>query len=264
MKVKLLSDCHTEFWKKQEVKPGSGEVLILAGDIGLVADLGTKDGLVYQQFLEICSQSYDRVFYVLGNHEHYHYDINQTADTLRSYLPPNITLLDDSSEFYNGVHFVGGTLWADFMSENAMVMWDCQRIMSDYHIIMNGDRNLTPSDTLTRHKDSCEWMDRCLDSLRGPVVMVTHHAPHLKSLHGRYTSSETAGAYHSNMEWMMERYPDIVTWCHGHVHESNNYNVFGCNVISNPFGYHPNATNEGFRTAYEFEVPDKASLSQGT
>ena len=254
MKVNLLSDCHTEFWNKQELDPGTGEVLILAGDIGLVADLGTKDGRIYQEFLKKCSDGYDKVFYVLGNHEHYHFDIKETSETLRAHLPDNITLLDDSSECYNGVHFVGGTLWADFDQENPMVMWDCQRIMTDYHVIVDGDRELTPKDTLERHKITCEWMDRCLDTLRGPVVMITHHAPHLQSVGGRYTTLETRGAYVSNMEWMMERYPGIVTWCHGHVHESNNYNVLGCNVVSNPFGYHPNATNGQFSGTYQFQV----------
>ena len=254
MKVKLLSDCHTEFWNKQVLQPGTGEVLILAGDIGLVSDLGTKYGYDYQTFLELCGCGYERVFYVLGNHEHYDYDITKTAEKLRQFLPPNFTLLDDSSEFYNGVHFVGGTLWADFRKENPMVMSDCGRIMNDYHSIKNNGEALTPKDTLERHKVTCEWMDRCLDTLRGPVVMVTHHAPHFNSVHGRYKSSEISGAYYSDMEWMMERYPNIVTWCHGHVHESNNYEVLGCNVVSNPFGYHPDTKNENFSETYEFEV----------
>ena len=148
-------------------------------------------------------------------------------------------------------------MWADFMKENPMVMWDCQRIMTDYRVIMEGDRNLTPQDTLQRHKTSCKWMDTCLETLRGPVVMITHHAPHLRSIGGRYATSEVTGAYYSNMEWMMERYSNIVTWCHGHVHESNNYEVFGCNVVSNPFGYHPIATNKEFSGTYEFEVNHK-------
>ena len=257
MKVKLLSDLHTEFWDKQELNPGTGEVLILAGDVGLVADLGTKNGIIYQEFLTRCGESYDQVFYVMGNHEHYDYDITRTADTLRTYLPGNFTLLDDSSELYNGVNFVGATLWADFEKENPMVMWDCQRIMSDYNVVMNGDTLLKPQDTLQRHKTSCEWLDRCLDTLKGPVVMVTHHAPHHNSIHGRYASSEVTGAYVSNMEWMMERYSNISHWCHGHVHESNNYNVFGCNVLSNPFGYHPNATNGEFIKTCEFELTHK-------
>jgi Icc-related predicted phosphoesterase len=257
MKVKLLSDCHTEFWKKQELDPGTGEVLILAGDIGLVADLGTKDGQIYEQFLAKCSEGYDKVFYVLGNHEHYYYDIKQTAETLRTYLPENFTLLDNSSEFYKGVHFIGGTLWADFKNQDPMVMWDCQRIMTDYHVIVEGERKLTPKDTYELHTNSCDWMDRALETLRGPIVMITHHAPHSQSLHGRYASSEVSGAYYSNMEWMIERYPNIVNWCHGHVHESNNYDIFGCNVRSNPLGYHPNSTNPQFSGSYEFEVAHK-------
>ena len=254
MKVKLLSDVHTEFWEKMELSPGTGEVLILAGDIGLVGDLGTKRGYLYQQFLDLCSYNYERVFYVMGNHEHYEYDITKTADTLRNYLGNNVTLLDDKSEYYKGVHFVGSTLWADFDNGDSLTMNHCQRIMSDYSVIMKGDRLLQPLDTLNRHHDACEWLDRCLDSLRGTVVMVSHHAPHRNSISGRYGKGEHTGAYVSNMEWMMERYPSISHWCHGHVHTTNNYNVLGCNVLSNPFGYHDSGLNKQFNETCEFEV----------
>ena len=262
MKIKLLSDVHTEFWTDQELKPGTGEVLILAGDIGLVSDLGTKHGYIFQQFLELCASGYEKVFYVMGNHEHYHFDVERTADTLRTYLPGNFTLLDDSSEFFRGVHFVGGTMWADFEKGNKEVMWDCQQAMTDYHLTLKGDRELTPKDTLKLHEESVEWFDDCLDSLRGPVVVITHHAPSFRSVTGRYADSTISGAYYSDRESMIMKYPNIVNWCHGHVHRTSNYYIGECNVIANPFGYHPDALNEEFSKSYEFEVIGDEHLSE--
>ncbi len=261
MKIKLLSDVHTEFWTKQELDPGTGEVLILAGDVGLVSDLGTKYGFVFQEFLQQCSRSYDKVFYIMGNHEHYHFDITRTASVLREHLPNNFTLLDDSSEHFRGVHFVGSTMWSNFRKQDPNVMWDCQRIMSDYHVIMNEDKSLTPKDTLSMHQSSVDWLDDCLEMLRGPVVMITHHAPNSRSVRHKYAKPDISGAYYTDMEWMMEKYPNVVNWCHGHVHETNNYNIGGCNVISSPFGYHPTPKNHDFNGPYEFEVDNQKSLS---
>ena len=261
MKINLLSDVHTEFWTKQQLQPGRGDVLILAGDIGLVSDLGTKHGYLYQEFLELCAAGYEKVFYVMGNHEHYHYDITRTAETLRGYLPGNFTLLDDSSEFYNGVHFVGTSMWSNFLGEDEAMMWDCQRIMSDYHVIQYGERELTPNDIVKIHNNSSEWLNQCVEMLRGPVVMVSHHAPNLKSLRGRYAEGTVRGAYYTDMKWLTDKCPNIVKWCHGHVHETNDYMMGETNVISNPFGYHPDALNHQFSGSYAFEVEGNERLS---
>ena len=69
MTFKLLSDIHTEFWDGKDVlDPCTGDVLILAGDIGVVCTLNTEEGKSYERFLDKCAQGYKKVFYVLGNH----------------------------------------------------------------------------------------------------------------------------------------------------------------------------------------------------
>ena len=65
----LYSDCHTEFWDGYDVlDPGTGDLLILAGDIGMVCTLNTLEGVPYENFLRKCSEGYNKVFYTLGNH----------------------------------------------------------------------------------------------------------------------------------------------------------------------------------------------------
>ena len=255
MKVKLISDTHCEFWDNgwNIVDPGQGEVLILAGDIGVVSTLGTPDGKAYEDFIRRCSEGYDKVFYVMGNHELYSGCIVGTPIVLLDFLYDydNITLLDDNSEYYNGVHFVGGTMWSNFENMNKSVMEECGRVMNDYNFITNQQNPLTTTDTLIKHKETTEWFDRCVRSLRGPVVMITHHAPSLQSVQRNLT---TNGAYYTDMSRFIKSHPHIVNWVHGHCHATNDYNIQQCRVMSNAYGYDDYATNESFSNECEFSV----------
>lgn len=121
MNIKVLSDIHTEFWQsdKDYVNPGSGQVLVLAGDIGISCDLSDPDSY-YRQFLNDCSLGYDQVYYVMGNHESYNGDFTKTEEIIRSHLPNNVTLLQNQSQCYEDVHFVGATLWTDFNNASTL------------------------------------------------------------------------------------------------------------------------------------------------
>ena len=96
----LYSDIHTEFWDGYDVlDPGTGDLLILAGDIGMVCTLNTFEGKSYETFLRKCSEGYNKVMYVLGNHELYGGDFATTVDKLREFTSKydNITVLDNNS-----------------------------------------------------------------------------------------------------------------------------------------------------------------------
>jgi len=220
LNVKYMSDIHTEFWQndKDYYHPGIGDVLVLAGDIGLSSDLEDTDSY-FQRFLFDCVRGYNKVFMTLGNHSHYDYDFTKTLETHRKFLPSGITLLENNSECYEGVHFVGATMWTNFRNGDPLEMLDAKETMNDYHIIRHGDRALNPSDTLHEHDETIEWFNKCLPMLRGKVVMVTHHCPTFYSIHGRYANN-MAGAYASDLTKFIEQHSPSV-WVHGHVHESN-------------------------------------------
>ena len=254
MKVKLLSDLHTEFWEGREVlHPGTGEVLILAGDIGVVDTFGTADGKSYERLLKQCNEGYDKVYYVMGNHELYHGCIDvspiELLDALGDYK--NIKLLDNTSEYYNGVHFVGGTMWSNFENMNQDVMEECGQVMNDYALISNQENVLTPTDTLIKHKETTKWFEQCVGTLNGPVVMITHHAPSLQSVQRNLT---TNGAYYTDMSYLIKKFPHLVNWVHGHCHATNDYNIKQCRVMSNAYGYDEYATNKSFTNECEFSV----------
>lgn len=244
MIINLLSDIHSEFWedKKAYRSPGEGDVLILAGDIGLADDLKHGRGY-FQQFLDECSQNYTKVFYVLGNHECYHGDFLTTESIIREHLPANITLLQNQSEHYEGIHFVGATLWTDFNNANANTMADMEKTMSEYNCAWHGDRFLSPVDTLHEHDSTIQWFNQVLPTLRGKKVVITHHLPSMKSLAGRYI--HTPFGYATNLTQMIETYqPEL--WVHGHCHQTADYKIGNTRIVSNPYGYHGYELNKNF------------------
>ena len=69
MKITVLSDVHLEFGN---FDPGSGDVLVLAGDICTASSFvfrGEEEyAKRYLDFFTKCVENYNKVFYVMGNH----------------------------------------------------------------------------------------------------------------------------------------------------------------------------------------------------
>lgn len=258
MKVRVLSDLHLEFG---DFDPGEGDVLVLAGDICTASSfLWRGEELIaerYSEFFNKCVSNYNKVFYVLGNHEHYNGYLDCSAQTLREYLPDDITILDDQSEYYEGWHFVGSTLWTNFSNESHASIESCSELCNEYNYIWKtgGKSNITTSDILTEHKESVTWLNQCLPTLRGNVMVITHHAPSFESIEPDYVGSETVGAYASNLEGLIAK-NNIDIWIHGHIHATQSYRLHGTHVISNPRGYHPHGINPKFNSVSEIDLKD--------
>lgn len=259
MKIKLLSDIHLEFGG---FDAGSGDVLILAGDIVNVKEMteGTPQGKYYIKFLEDCANNYNKVFMVCGNHEHYGGNIDKTVERLRKITDvedSNITILDNSCETYEGVNFIGATMWTNYDCGNAAKMKVALKAMTDYYVIEEGDpaEKLVPSVTIKKHEETLEYFNQQLRELDGPTVVITHHAPHEQSLSGDYVNDDLSAAYYSDLNEFIGTHKDnITTWCHGHIHHTNDYNVAGVRILSNPRGYAKYNENDDFNPDFEFSV----------
>ena len=86
------------------------------------------------------------------------------------------------------------------------------------------------------------------------VVIVTHHAPSLKSVDDKFVYDKTSAAYASNLEWIMEKYNNIVLWCHGHVHSKARYRVNNTRVICEPYGYYNENLMDIKDLGYEIDI----------
>lgn len=241
VKLLVLSDLHVEF-AKFVPDPGAAaaaDVVVLAGDVftGVQAP-----GWARQAFADT------PIVYVAGNHEFYGRDWVKHLQTLRDACQKHgVHFLENDAVDIGGVRFLGCTLWTDFElfgpENKAVAMREASQFMNDFASIKVkktaasrwSDGRLTPGLTVSRHRESVAWLERSLNEKRSPTtVVVTHHAPHLKSVAPRFAQDSLTPAFGSDLARLMGR---AVLWIHGHMHDSADYAVNGTRVICNPRGY---------------------------
>nr|WRK65279.1 calcineurin like phosphoesterase [Marseillevirus futianmevirus] len=227
MKLCLLSDCHLEIYPKKLQKflggkllvPDKKKVLCLCGDIG---NPWSKN---YFKFLSWCSESFEFVFVVAGNHEYYgKHTMEETDQRLRELSKSfqNVEFLQNSTFEYKGVLFVGATLWSN-------VTDDAEELMNDYLEIPE----ITPE--LIRHKwnTSASFLLREISKGKKTVVL-THHCPldEDKALGNKEGYRE---CYCSDLGFLAKE--NVAAWFWGHTHvpffERREKTV----LASNPKGY---------------------------
>jgi hypothetical protein len=183
MRIHYMSDVHLEFGALEKPLP-KGEVVILAGDITLLAamDPAKTDASARAvrkntlQFFDAVQRSFGQVFYLMGNHEHYGFCIDESADAIRHYFP-GVTLLEDGHVALGDAILCGATLWTDMGGGDPLAEQTVQRSMSDFYVIEKRDgdrlRSFRPSDArvLFVAVTSKGW--RCG---RDKKRVATHHA----------------------------------------------------------------------------------------
>lgn len=270
MKISVVSDLHLEFGYQH--LPG-GEVLILSGDIAeansiskhyhstkSVSSLPVEEYACSEFFFNECAK-YEKVFYVMGNHEHYHGNINKTLEILESIMPSNVTVLEDRFVEYKGVVFLGATLWTDLNKSDPLTEYHLKHAMNDYRCItmQNTDNGcyhkLTPTHTRKIHARTLEYFKTVLDSHDKPFVVITHHGPSRQSINQKYKDDYLGnGGYVSSLDEFILDYPKIKLWTHGHVHDFTHYMIGPTRVVCNPRGYNGYETDTGFNPNFEIEI----------
>lgn len=179
------------------------------------------------------------VIYVLGNHDFYGHDIDDDAEEL--YRDAGIELLHIGRRSIEiaDARIIGMTLWTDYSvagDVGAARSW-ARRNMPDFLNIDIGQRRLSPRHLDHFHKLHRELIEMDLaDPFDGSTIVVTHHAPHPRSLRSPVMLTPDDGSYASDLSGMIERYEPAV-WIHGHVHSSRDYYVSATRVVCNPRGY---------------------------
>lgn len=270
MKISLVSDLHLETGYQE--LPG-GEVLILAGDICEARDFkkdfhstrvldaapGTYKWVDF--FYRECAK-YDRVFYVMGNHEHYHGRFDRTYYDIQPILPRNVRILENEYELYNGVLFLGATLWTDCNKGNPLAVHTIKYGMNDYRLIKNHYVNkdiyykLTPEHTISVHRETRDFFRKTLrEYYDTPTVVITHHGPTYMSINEKYKNEHLMnGAYTSDLSDLILDNEQIRYWVHGHMHDAVDYEVGATRVVSNPRGYIGYEDTSAFDPNFTFEL----------
>lgn len=241
MKIRLLSDLHTEFrlpYKTEPLAEYRGEdVLVLAGDIAS----GATNTLDVLKFFK--SQGYKHVVYVPGNHEYYGTSIEAFDEKLIlktqgmegvHFLNPGVVQIDD-------VLFVGANLWTNFR-ENNMAPLAASAMIADFRYI-KGFSTDKAKELHYKHLDFIkqQYEDRGTKT----VVVVTHFLPATQCISPRFENPKDLLNYYfaNDLGEYIESMSDAV-WMFGHTHDVVDKRLGTTRVVANPHGYYT-AKDEG-------------------
>lgn len=232
MKIQIMSDLHQEFGFS-DLNFDNADIVIFAGD----TNLGTKG-------IEWAKQTIpDKpVLYILGNHEYYKGSYPNTLHKIiHASYNSNIIVLENKSIDLDGVRFHGTTLWTDFSIFGSPVEFGiiCQAKMNDYKQIRRDPSysKLRSIDTFKIHQQSKSWLRESLHESAGyKNIVITHHAPSLKSVPQMFKDDPLTAAYTSNLEELITEFKPLY-WIHGHIHTPTIYMIDETEVICNPHGY---------------------------
>ena len=252
LRLHILSDLHLSH-QGLDLPDVEADLTILAGDIARP-----------QAAMQWASRIPRPVLYVPGNHEFYGGNIPAVRAELATQAQAHgIQLLDQQAVVVGGVRFLGTTLWTDFELFGAelreLAMTRTAEFMRDFQVIANGDgTRFRPLDAAALFRAQYDWLDQQLDLPHaGPTVVITHHAPNMRSVHPRFAESITSAGFVSECASLLGR-ADL--WIHGHTHDSFDYTVYGARVICNPRGYCRDGVNENpdFVPGLCIDVPRRA------
>lgn len=267
MRIQIASDLHLEF-SSFKLDCTDVDVLVLAGDIHCRPQKLIK-------YVNKIARRYEHLQIVLvaGNHEFYGRSIADTYARLRDAgrneyqrLHERVHLLDNSAVQLEvpgeaPVHFIGATLWCNPPDWARPVI---KHTMRDFTVI--SDLTLQTLDDM--HDAACAAIHDLLTAAGDArVVVVTHFAPTLASIHPKYLSVDKNTRalnyyYASDDEHILLAHDDITShgitshgitpggqrsrlWVHGHTHACMDYTVGDTwRVVCNPRGYSKQKTQQ--------------------
>lgn len=256
MRLLVMSDLHLEFGPFEFPSPlPDFDVAVFAGDISKPI---TAAIAWIQSKRQKGHTLHDRpVIYVPGNHEFYG---NEMKSALmaggEAAEAADIHLLHRRSVIIANVRFIGCILWTDYRllgtPKPSMVV--AGQDLNDHRLIRYREESghysrFMPWHAAAEHRLDLAFVRSELATRHdGPTVVVTHHAPHPRSVQPRHQGSALSPAFVSDLGALIEDFqPDL--WIHGHDHGSHDYRVGKTRVFSNQAGYpnlHGDRENRGF------------------
>ena len=251
MKIQYCSDLHLEFPENKnfmEENPiiAEGEVLILAGDIIPFSRINKAN-----EFFDYLSGSFEKVWWIPGNHEYYHYDLVEKKGTFNEQVRDNVHLVNNSTFDYRNVRFVFSTLWSRISPPNA---WEISRGLNDFQLIKCNGNRLTPDDYNQLHINSLEFLNNELVNKSVKTVVVTHHVPTFLNYPEKYKADVLNEAFASELFEQVEA-SQANYWIYGHHHQYvEPFTIGTTTLLTNQLGYVKYGEHECFKRDRCFEI----------
>lgn len=249
MMFQLFSDIHLELIRCKQldnimkthiqfIKPLT-PILILAGDIGKLSEPK------FFEFIKYCSENWQHVLYVMGNHEYYSSHsmdvINRKIRELFAIFP-NIHLLDNESIEIDGYTFYGFVGWTPpIFSQSSLAA----QYINDYNLIKGKrGKKITVDEINALSEEGVVKFKEFIETTTSTnVVVVTHFPPLREGTSDPKYSGNMLNGYFSwdnllrQNEIGMRLASKIKCWCSGHTHWSYDFLRNGVRFIANQIGY---------------------------
>jgi len=225
VRINYFSDVHLEFGE-QSLPETDADIVVAAGDIG-----------VFDQGIAWLKAINKPVIYVAGNHEFYNNEYNQVLVMLRqACVGTNIHFLEKDQLIFQGVRFIGCTLWADLFVEGEEKAEALGKSLNDFRKVSFESETFNQKQFSALHRVSKAWLEEQLARpYAGKTVVITHHAPTEWSWIDTPNSLKKL-AYCNDLKPLFHEY-EIAAWFHGHVHNLGDYRIADARILSNTRGY---------------------------
>lgn len=234
MRLWIVSDlhCDSSLWSPAAVP--AHDVVVIAGDVAN----GPAPAL--HHLYRIGQHTPAPMIFVPGNHDVHGGCLGDFvgSDRLRA---DGIHVLEPGAPvIIGGVRFVGSTMWTDWQlneREFQAQSW-AARHMPEYSCVTRADGELIwPKDVFNEHQRHRAAIEEALAvPHEGPTVVVTHHAPSIRSVHPGDRTGVEAAAFANGLEELIERHRPAL-WVHGHIHSRSDYRIGDTRIVCNPRGY---------------------------
>lgn len=247
MLIQYCSDLHLEFpinkkfLQENPIKP-KGEILLLAGDIMLFADLHEE-----KEFIDFLSDHFQHTYWIPGNHEYYRSDVAARTGTFRENIRTNVSLVNNSTLYHKGVRLIFSTLWSNIDITRESVI---KKSMADFHLIKNHGRKLSVENYNTLHAECLAFVSNELKLQHDQeTIVVSHHLPTFMNYPEKYRHSELNTAFATELFSTIEQ-SDITYWIYGHTHEVvPDFTISKTILTSNQLGYVQHGEHHSFDNA---------------
>ncbi|WP_341317455.1 metallophosphoesterase [Paraburkholderia sp. IMGN_8] len=254
MRLQVASDLHHGYIgsglataRRLTVSP-EADVLVLAGNVHSGAE-----------GISLYADMHVPVVYVHGNQELHGLDIDRARQALRKRAAAtSVTFLECAETYIEGVRFLGCCLWTDYQLssiDKVLTMSEADRYLVDHRRIRRGARKFLPQDAVRENQKARSWLtDRLHEITASPTVVVTHHAPCLRSIPESLISSPYAPSLASDLRNLL---PLASLWIHGHIHNTHEYTVGETAVVCNARGYpwERNSFRRKFEPEFVIDIP---------
>ncbi|MFH0843706.1 MAG: metallophosphoesterase [Bacteroidota bacterium] len=252
MKIQYCSDLHLEFPENREYLERNpltpaGDILILAGDI---VPFSIMDQ--HSWFFDRILKDFKTTYWLPGNHEYYHSDINERSGVLHEKIRDNVFLVNNISVHHGDTDLIFTTLWTRISERNS---FQIRQKLSDFHAIKNRNRGFSPADYNEQHEKSLLFLKSELKIQRMKKrIIITHHVPTMLNYPEQYKGDILNEAFAVELFDLIEK-SDAEYWIFGHHHANvDEFYIGNTRMLTNQLGYVTYCEHGKFRNKNKIEI----------